>query len=422
PVFGQKGASIHLREMVTALCSAGHSVSVISPAIDKEKSDVWKGLANGCRGSVDILSLPAAERHLRLNGEIAELETFVGKKSRIRQELRNILYNRTLGSSALDRLRTQHVDFVYERYSLFGYAGIQIARELNVPHLLEVNAPLAYEQEKMRGLEMKTLARDSERTIFCQTDRLLAVSRPLYDYAKSCGVLPKSLRIMPNGVDPRHFTPNNGDGGRAVRARYQLEGKTVIGFVGTLKPWHGVESLLQAFQLVNSERTHTHLLIVGEGPARKELEQYTREHGMSKAVTFAGEVTHDEIPGYISAMEITVAPYVPNDNFYFSPIKIFEYMAMDKPVIAGKLGQIEEIIVPGKTGILFEPGNRDQLKKALEKLVDDSQLRQSLGENARKWVVENRTWRSTAKQVVDIACEILEKRTKGSNRVKVKAT
>ena len=111
-------------------------------------------------------------------------------------------------------------------------------------------------------------------------------------------------------------------------------------------------------------------------------------------------------PYYISAMDITVAPYNPSDNFYYSPIKIFEYMVMGKPIVAGRIGQVEEVITDGETGILFEPGNIAQLTAALAQLTTDAPRRHSLGARARAWVQQERTWDNNARRVIEIAREL----------------
>ncbi len=116
---------------------------------------------------------------------------------------------------------------------------------------------------------------------------------------------------------------------------------------------------------------------------------------------------YDEIPAYISAMDVTVAPYTPNDLFYYSPIKIFEYMAMAKPVVAGRIGQVEELILDGETGVLFEPGDIGDLERALERLADDRPLCKRLGSRARDWVRKERTWDNNASQVIATAEELL---------------
>lgn len=410
PIWGCKGASIHVREMVASLCQAGHWVSVISPAIETAEGENGRKEKRGNWQEVVFLPIPLPQRYQQFFKEYEALDKFLGCETRLRQEQRNLLYNLTLYEKALDYLRPQHVDFIYERYSLFGYAGLRLARALGVPHLLEVNALLAYEQEKMRGLEMKRLARETENRLFRETDRMIVVSRRLYEFAAACGVPESHIHILPNAVDPQRFAPSTGDHGAAIRARYQLGGKWVIGFVGSLKPWHGTETLFAAFQRLRLTDDDTHLLIVGDGPEREALEKYAQNQGLNGAVTFTGNVPYDEVPQYLAAMDIAVAPYVPNENFYFSPIKIFEYMAMGKPVVAGSIGQVQELVGDGETGLLYELGSVAALAAALTKLVRDAPLCRRLGEKARAWVEKERTWENNARQVVEIADELIKKR------------
>jgi glycosyltransferase involved in cell wall biosynthesis len=202
-------------------------------------------------------------------------------------------------------------------------------------------------------------------------------------------------------VDPQRFAA--ADNGAAIRTQLQLDGKRVIGFVGSLKPWHGTETLCKAFHALHAAAPHTHLLIIGDGPERETLEEYIRSNNIKYAATFTGNVSYDSIPAYISAMDITVAPYNPSENFYYSPIKIFEYMIMGKPIVAGRIGQVEEVITDGETGLLFEPGNIAQLTAALAQLTTDVQLCHGLGARARAWVQQERTWDNNARRVIDIA-------------------
>jgi glycosyltransferase involved in cell wall biosynthesis len=422
PFFGYKGASVHVRELVAALSQAGHSVSVISPAIeDKGHRGEWakRNLSALPMLSDLTVAFASADNNVRLfpvyppqehlfqgRPAIDDFEEFLDAKTRIRQELRNLFYNSVLYNRALDYLLLSHVDFIYERYALFGYAGIRLARELGVPHILEVNAPLAYEQEKMRGLEMKALALAAERRIFCETDLVVVVSQTLKAFVEACGVPASRIRILPNAINPELFVAD-GDG-KSVRTRYELDGKRVIGFVGSLKSWHGTETLLEAFHKLQTTDANTHLLIVGDGPERQKLEQHVEVNGLGSTVTFTGNVPHEDIPHYIAAMDVTAAPYVPNENFYFSPIKIFEYMVMGKPVIAGRIGQVEEVIVDGETGVLYEPGNIAQLTAGLAKLTGDAQFSHHLGKNARAWVEKERTWDNNARQVVEVVWKLVE--------------
>lgn len=412
PIFGYKGASIHVREMITAWCAAGHTVCFFSPAIEQahnEKIDdrAAAALTEKCQGRLLLRAVAPAEKHAQAVKELEALDKFWDMKTRLRQEVRNALYNLSLYEKALPHLQAFAPDFVYERYSLFGHAGIRLARELGVPHLLEVNAPLAYEQEKMRGLEMKERARESERRVFCGSDCVLAVSRQLQEYAVSCGVPEQRIHILPNAVDPLRFMVD--EPGRKIRAHYRLEGRRVIGFVGSLKPWHGTATLLAAFGRMQASAPQAHLLIVGDGPERENLENFARQQPWREAVTFTGNVPYDEIPQFLAALDIAVAPYIPQENFYYSPIKIFEYMITGRAVVAGAIGQVREFVRDGETGLLYEPGNIEQLAAALLQLVADEQLCQRLGERAKAWVSRERTWANNAQQSVELAKALMKK-------------
>jgi glycosyltransferase involved in cell wall biosynthesis len=415
PIFGFKGASIHVREMATALRQCGHAVCVCSPATEEEGTSFGEPASAEApfaapaqrRGDFTFLPVAPSPEHVQTFKQLEMLDKFWGVKTRVRYELRNQLYNLALFEAALALARASRVDFVYERYALFNYAGIRLARELGVPHLLEVNAPLAYEQEKMRGLEMKELARDLERHIFSGSDQVLVVSQALQDYVTSCGVASERVRVIPNAVDPRRFVaPAQG---RGVRAQYRLENNFVIGFVGSLKPWHGTDTLLEAFNELRRQAPNAHLLIVGEGPARAALEHYAAKYELAPFVTFTGNVPYEQVPEYVAAMDVTVAPYTPHENFYYSPIKIFEYMVMGKPVVAGALGQVKDLIHDGETGLLYEPGNIAQLTAALATLAQDAQFTRAIGEKAGAWVRRERTWENNARMVIEAAQRLMKK-------------
>jgi glycosyltransferase involved in cell wall biosynthesis len=237
---------------------------------------------------------------------------------------------------------------------------------------------------------------------------VIVVSRQLQEFVAVCGVPPSRIQILPNSVDPQRFAKARSD--RSVRTQHRLDGMRVIGFVGSLKPWHGTETLLEAFHALHTKVANAHLLIVGDGPGRAHLENYAQTHGLNGAVTFTGNVPYDDIPRYIAAMDIAVAPYIPSENFYYSPIKIFEYMAMGKPVVGGRIGQVEEVITDGETGVLFEPGNIAALRAALAQLTNDSSLCRRLGKNARAWVETERTWDNNAQQVVEMARALVRKK------------
>ena len=429
PIWGDRGASIHLRETVAAWCRAGHAVWVISPTAG-EQGGVGEGVKeqNDARGKNTVVSyFPSGANELedatfvsilpstpypRVFQDLEALDKSWGIKARFAPELRCMLYNLTLYGRAFDYLQSWRIDCIYERYSLLGCAGIRLAKALGVPHLLEVNAPLGFEQEKLQGPEMSASARETEYRLFLETNQVIVVSRQLQTYVAACGVPLERISILPNAVDPQRFDPRHENNDMSVRNRYKLEGKYVIGFVGGLAPWHGVDTLIVAFRRLLAVVPHARLLIVGDGPEREKLEKYALENDLNGMATFTGLVPYDAIPQYIAAMDIAVAPYKPSANFYHSPLPLFEYMAMGKPVVAGSIGQIQEVIKNGENGLLYAPGNIAQLATTLSKLADNAPpLGFRLGENARTWVQKERTWEKNAQQLAKMASKLIKKRS-----------
>ena len=186
---------------------------------------------------------------------------------------------------------------------------------------------------------------------------------------------------------------------RPRRHPIKLEGRFVIGFVGTFKRWHGVDFLLSAFQILHQTDPSTHLLLVGDGPLRLQLEEEVRKMGLRGAVTFAGAVAHEEIPPYLAATDAAVAPYPALQDFYFSPLKLFEYMASGRAVVASRVGQVAEVVRDGVTGLLFEPGNVADLVGCIRRVRDNPALGRELGRNASAASAE-RTWTHNAAKVI----------------------
>ena len=227
---------------------------------------------------------------------------------------------------------------------------------------------------------------------------LLAVSESLRSPMQRAGVKPELIRVKPTAVNPRLFHP--GLDGKPVRERLKVDDRFVVGFVGTFKPWHGVDLLLEAFRDLHRANPSTHLLLVGDGPLRPRFEEEVREAGLQDAVTFAKGVAHQDVPNYLAAMDVAIAPYPALDRFYFSPLKVFEYMAAGRAMVAPRTGQVAEVVVDGVTGLLFEPGDRASLVNCIQRVQKDAVLRNELGRKASAACSEH-TWGQNAARVIE---------------------
>jgi len=225
----------------------------------------------------------------------------------------------------------------------------------------------------------------------------------LRSYFAGYGVQPSQLHVVSNGADPERFSPLIS--GAGVRQRYGLAGEPVVGFIGSFSTWHGIHNLAKLMSELHERVPHVKFLLVGTGGRRKVwLEQFVRQHGLESAVVFAGYVDYQEMPEHLAAMDVVVAPYPNLPFFYYSPVKIFEYMAAGKPVVTTAIGQIAEIVNDGVNGCLCPP---DDLRCMVEKivgLVKEPRKRQRLGKAARATVAARHTWAHKA-QAWSAICE-----------------
>jgi len=390
PIHGSKGASVHVRELSRALLSLGHEVRIISPR---------RGGAAPAGFGVPVHEVPLDIRD-RTTCKLLRADPEAGEG--VARETRSLLYTSSLPCRILPELHAFAPDVLYERYSLLGTAGGALATALRIPHLLEVNAPLSLEQAAHRQLAYKEVARQMERTVLRSADHLFAVSGELARWLVDEGADPASMTVLPNGVDVDRF-----DAGRKERENMRkalgIAGQFTVGFVGTLKAWHGTATFLRAASVLYARGIRPHILIVGDGPERAMLERLAMREGLADATTFTGAVPHERVPAYVAAMNCAVVPYDASEGFYFSPLKLFEYMAAGKAVVAADIGQISGCVRHGATGLLYPPGDEGALADAIATLMADPALLASLGRAAREYVGEHHTWLGNARSVVNTA-------------------
>jgi glycosyltransferase involved in cell wall biosynthesis/aminoglycoside phosphotransferase (APT) family kinase protein len=384
PVFGTKGASVHVREVVGALQALGHSVRVFSPAIDS---------AEVTPGDATFLPVPlagmAAEASRLVEADVPEPDHLAAEWSRL-------LYNEFLQRTIAPQLEAMQPDVIYERYSLFGYAGAEIAARLGIPFLLEVNAPLVQEQQKYRRLVLKESAEAIELHVLKRADAIFVVSQALADFARSRCAGAAKITVLPNAVSPERFHP--GVGGDEVRLRYGLEGKFVVGFVGSLKAWHDVDTLIEAARRLYAGGPDVRLLVVGDGPRLPDLQAIDEPF-----LVCTGGVPYEAVPPHLAACDVVAVPYSRHEDQYFSPLKLFEAMAMAKPVVGARLGQVAEVITDGVTGRLYEPDDAADLALKLREVKDSPDRGQRLGREAMAGVLADHTWLANGRRIEAVA-------------------
>ncbi|MGH9159176.1 MAG: glycosyltransferase family 4 protein [Vicinamibacteraceae bacterium] len=366
PVFGRKGCSIHVQEVIRALNARAARVELFASRVE--------GTPPSGLGDVRVHALPDPRGSDPCARERAAL--------RANAPLRLALE------------RTGPFDLVYERHSLWSVEGMRFARDHAVAGLLEVNGPLIDEQAEHRTLCDTATASLTAKNAFAAAQTIVAVSKGAAAYVERFIGTTDKLHVMPNGVDPTRFPD-----APAPRRRGNDDSFTV-GFVGSLKPWHGLPTLIDAFARLHAEDARARLLIVGDGPERARLDEGLAALALSNATRFTGAVPPDRVPLLLASMDAAVAPYSARPDFYFSPLKVLEYMAAWRPVVASRLGQLEDLITDGETGLLCTPDDPGELARHLRRLRDDGELCRRLGSAARAAVAARHTWQQAAARIL----------------------
>ncbi len=314
-------------------------------------------------------------------------------------DLRN---NLIFTTGVLKALKREPIDFVYQRYGRFTWAGVEASLRTGAPLLLEYNGSEVWIGKHWDRSGMIPLLERFERLNLTAAARIFVVSEVERQNLLRAGIADEKIIVNPNGVDTEIFRPDVG-GSDARRELGIAENEVVAGFVGTFGPWHGVLTLAHAVASMPGDSA-IRFLLVGAGRFRDEVEQIIRDAGKEHQVIFAGHVDHQRVPALLDACDILLSPHVPledGSDFFGSPTKLFEYMAMGKGIVASRLGQIGEVLVNEETALLVEPANVDELRAAILRLANSPELRQALGAAARRVAVERHTWKRNAQNVID---------------------
>ena len=366
------------------------------------------GAASHIKGVVEGLEALGVEVQIISNDLIAGMnaaeERFTvippqpGGNTRAHFDIHN---NLVFTRGAVPLIEQADPDFIYQRYARFSWAGVVAANQTKRPLFLEYNGSEVWVGRHWDRVGSLDLLERYERLNLDAAARIFVVSDVERRNLEARGVAAEKIVVNPNGVDVERFRPDVG--GEEVRRELGVrDDEVVAGFVGTFGPWHGVEKLAQAIKLIDANE-QVRFLMVGSGSLHVEVEKRLEAEVATGRVIFTGAVGHERVPRLLDACDILVAPHVPladGSEFFGSPTKIFEYMAMGKGIVASRLGQIGEVLVDGETALLVEPGDIRELKEALVRLVDDKGLREALGVKAREVAEREHTWTHNARRVL----------------------
>ncbi len=304
----------------------------------------------------------------------------------------------------------QGYDLIHERYNLLSLGGALASRGLAIPYVLEVNADLLEERQTQgtpeHGLR-RLFALWTTRFCFDTAHCIICVSTQLKNHlVKKWKVDSSKIVVLPNAADTEAFG-RRGDV-ESTKRRLGLTTEPIIMFVGGFYLWHDLPLLVKSFAKVLPKIPDAKLVLVGDGRTRSMIEQTVVDVGLQHAVIMAGTVEHHCLPEMLAIADVAVAP---NISFFAghggSPLKIFEYMAAGKAIVATKTGQVAEVIQDGHNGLLVESGNMAELTQAVLRLLQDKAERTRLGQNARSQAVAKHSWEQYIKQLEEIYFRVI---------------
>ncbi|HEV7268399.1 MAG TPA: glycosyltransferase family 4 protein [Falsiroseomonas sp.] len=373
-IQSRDGQGVHLQALVDALTEQGHVVRVVGPS---------------------------AFEQAELGGESRMVALLRRVLPPFAAELAELAY----GIPAYLRLKRAAAafqpDVIYERYNLFYLSGAVLARRLRLPFLVEVNAPLAEERTRFGTLRLHRLARWSEAFVWRRADRVLPVTEVLAGHVIAAGAERARITVIPNGIHLEEFAE---PAPQPAEAKPEL----TLGFIGFVRDWHGLDGVVREIAAFGGT-PRLSLLVVGEGPARPGLEDLAAELGIADRVRFTGLVRREQVPGLIAGFDIALQPA---SVAYASPLKVFEYMAAGRAIVAPDQPNLREVLEDGRTALLFDPARPGAMQAAVMRLATDAALRVRLGAAARAEVLRrDLTWAGNARRVASLFAE--ERRRRG---------
>lgn len=381
---GRGAEAVHISSIVHALRAMGHEVTVISPP------------------GIDPLdpanSMPVDKAKQAQTGGMQTFWKLVSRHMpNFLFELAEVAYNVPAYRRFAAALDAGKYDLVYERYAFYLVAGALAAKRRGIPFVLEANEVSGI-PNRARRQSYPALCRRFERFLFERCAGIHTVSSYLKDMILAQGVCAKRVHVVPNAFDVKKVEGIGAKG--ALESQLGLEGRLVMGFAGWFDRWDRLDFFIEVFDGIRKAHPHVALLLIGDGAVLGEARRVCAERGLAKDVVFTGGVPRTEVHRYLNLLDIAVLPH---SNQFGSPVVMFEFMGLKKPVVAPRLPPIEDVHRDGDTALLFKPLDVVECRAAIERLVVDSQLRSDIAARAYAKLVTDHTWKRNAEMILHAA-------------------
>ncbi len=370
------GPGTHIREIISGFEAEGHTVIRL------------------IAGGEDLTTISQSISYKR-----SRWKSFI--PSLVWETLRDfnmLLSDRRLEKKLNALIAHEKPDLIYER-SCYGMgAGMRAAKKAGLRYVVEMNAPYPEEKIAMQGRSLLSfLGNWHERKQVLSAYRTIVVSTAMKKYLlQKTGASGDSIVVAANAVNPNHIQTESARIAE-IRSEFNLEiSQKVIGFVGSIFPYHGVDTMIESFASIAKEYPNARMLIVGDGEILPALKNRVAELQLSNAIFFTGNVPHAEVYNYLSVMDITI---MARSNWYGSPVKIFEYGAMQKAIIAPNVVPVTDVMTHMEHGLLIE-NSRVELTEAMRFMLKEKNESLRMAENFHRKVLTAHTWQQVAAHIL----------------------
>jgi len=367
-VASKDGQYVHIEEIIKSLKKLDHEILLVAPSAGENQEFGGDG------------------------GVVAKLKA---KLPKWLYEIVEFSYSFYAFAKLAKTILKEKPDFIYERYNLFNPAGVWAKKIFKVKLILEINAPLFEERSKYDGISLKRLAKWTQKYTWNNADKVLPVTHVLAKDIINYGVDEAKIEVIANGINKAEFI----DAKHESPLKVDLSNKIVIGFVGFCREWHGLDKIVDMLTLPENENLF--FLIVGDGPVISDIKEQAKKLKVEDRIHITGLVNRSEMPKWLVPIDIALQPAVVD---YASPLKMLEYMATGKAIVAPAQDNIKELLVHEKNALLFTPSNEHEFVEFCQRFAADSELRNQLANNALLTIHDrNLTWDNNVERIISIA-------------------